>query len=1024
MKYAIRSAAILGILAVCLPLRSALGQGPQLSLRDHGFPGSEFDYWFDWCAVSVQDAVGAPITGLSLDKFQLTESLVSKTSGVVDSKPIDIASQAAKDPATGFWERSLGARKLDVVFMVDVRGTMGAYLSGITTQIDLYIDRLVQSRADFRVGALTFDPSTFLDLVPFQGVMQIAELKAGIADCLGVNGGGALPSASYDAILNGAELGFRQDAEKLGVVITDNFPQNVYGAYWYPMGCTAATLSAIELCLQKTGLKLFYSQDPATHIVTQGYIDPNSNPRAGNDQSGFEALRQEGLAVKLDWPFHQDQIPAPEASVPVVDSQYFLAWDSALVMPDDPENYEIRIALQVEAAGQALTAAYSFPLEVPTATVTVNPSDEAGNPDTSGRAEAVLEYAVGDRRVAFMTGCQGSGQSQIVVESVPVGTYHLTCETDGGTQGLHVYPSLGAFGEVFTNVPPQGLTVDLTLQTMDKVAELSKARGLLKDLDDWRISGAPFHQFVQDATAWLDTLEATGIPWDKMVALKRFYIALSGYANFTEYAQRECEGAIQDFHGIINDFREVIAKVNDLQGSTSQSWQMALADKVLDILYAILTKGEVNGLKEAVEQGLEQLLQYAAGQLLADLKQLAIEQIPAGEYNSMIKSFLLTLTLPEGDPPDWGPVIEAAEKLAIATALEEVVGTLEDHFMDDLFANLQVSGPLEPIVKDFLKDVLVGLVVNGFDNLNQSLDLFAQEVANYVKTEGRENVTNAVVNLFNQLQDQLPASDARDFLLGLTRDFVLAAIPTVNPDGSLSFHIDSDMAIGALIKHGLYYVVLKNYYVEKVNHGLTQALLHAKSYVPRGQRPSQWECSMGSDFGDYRSIVGDLQDPAWAAFDEQAVPEGWADAMEGLASILSGLGDALQVIGGLYPDLMETADKVKEFATVLDAVTIIPRAIEFGLKIDSLDQFGAEAAPLYRTVFPDPRLLSPTLTRAGFTLSLLTDLGKSYVLEYKDSLSQSAWTALPPIVGNGQTNTLADLSATAPQRFYRVRELP
>jgi hypothetical protein len=42
----------------------------------------------------------------------------------------------------------------------------------------------------------------------------------------------------------------------------------------------------------------------------------------------------------------------------------------------------------------------------------------------------------------------------------------------------------------------------------------------------------------------------------------------------------------------------------------------------------------------------------------------------------------------------------------------------------------------------------------------------------------------------------------------------------------------------------------------------------------------------------------------------------------------------------------------------------------------------------------------------------------------KDSSSQSIWTALPPIVGNSQTNTPVDLSATGPQHFFRVRELP
>jgi hypothetical protein len=55
-------------------------------------------------------------------------------------------------------------------------------------------------------------------------------------------------------------------------------------------------------------------------------------------------------------------------------------------------------------------------------------------------------------------------------------------------------------------------------------------------------------------------------------------------------------------------------------------------------------------------------------------------------------------------------------------------------------------------------------------------------------------------------------------------------------------------------------------------------------------------------------------------------------------------------------------------------------------------------------------------------VSVPTTSGKSYGLEYKDSLSEPAWTRLPAVAGTGGQLILTDPVATVPQRFYRVRE--
>lgn len=56
----------------------------------------------------------------------------------------------------------------------------------------------------------------------------------------------------------------------------------------------------------------------------------------------------------------------------------------------------------------------------------------------------------------------------------------------------------------------------------------------------------------------------------------------------------------------------------------------------------------------------------------------------------------------------------------------------------------------------------------------------------------------------------------------------------------------------------------------------------------------------------------------------------------------------------------------------------------------------------------------------GFSFSVLTENGKVYRMEYKDSLSKSTWTSLPLAAGNGGILAFTDSTATNSQRFYRI----
>ena len=58
----------------------------------------------------------------------------------------------------------------------------------------------------------------------------------------------------------------------------------------------------------------------------------------------------------------------------------------------------------------------------------------------------------------------------------------------------------------------------------------------------------------------------------------------------------------------------------------------------------------------------------------------------------------------------------------------------------------------------------------------------------------------------------------------------------------------------------------------------------------------------------------------------------------------------------------------------------------------------------------------------GFRVSLPTQSGRVYALEYQDALSNGTWTTLPLAAGKGCTLTLRDPTAAGTQRFYRVRQ--
>jgi len=63
------------------------------------------------------------------------------------------------------------------------------------------------------------------------------------------------------------------------------------------------------------------------------------------------------------------------------------------------------------------------------------------------------------------------------------------------------------------------------------------------------------------------------------------------------------------------------------------------------------------------------------------------------------------------------------------------------------------------------------------------------------------------------------------------------------------------------------------------------------------------------------------------------------------------------------------------------------------------------------------------ISRVGgnFQMSLATQIGQTYALEYKNSLADPVWNPLSTVAGTGQTVTIMDAVVPSDTRFFRVR---
>jgi hypothetical protein len=146
----------------------------------------------------------------------------------------------------------------------------------------------------------------------------------------------------------------------------------------------------------------------------------------------------------------------------------------------------------------------------------------------------------------------------------------------------------------------------------------------------------------------------------------------------------------------------------------------------------------------------------------------------------------------------------------------------------------------------------------------------------------------------------------------------------------------------------------------------------------------------------------------------------WGDNSQGQGNVPPQLTNAVAVAGGGAHSLALSQDgSVTAWGANWSGQCDVPKGWVSAVGIAGGSQ---HSLLLLEGPQPVPRLLHPNLQGNRFSVLLQTLNRQSYVLERKESLADTNWTAIGTNAGNGSLKLLSDPAATAPSVFYRTRQ--
>lgn len=154
--------------------------------------------------VSVTDDDGQPVGNFTQDDFQLLE----------DGQPVEILDFAGEGEA----------RAVDIVFVFDTTGSMEDKIWGVKETSIAFADELRDRNRDFRLGLVAFGDEIREVRNSNDTLTDDAEEFKGWISGLDAYAGDDDPELALDALIRATEMSYRDDTQKILILITDAQP--------------------------------------------------------------------------------------------------------------------------------------------------------------------------------------------------------------------------------------------------------------------------------------------------------------------------------------------------------------------------------------------------------------------------------------------------------------------------------------------------------------------------------------------------------------------------------------------------------------------------------------------------------------------------------------------------------------------------------------------------------------------------------------------------------------------------------
>jgi len=624
------------------------------------------------CAVSVKDGE-IPVTGLSIEDFTITETLVDEYGNVLSKAEIAPEQREDQFGGIGFWERSVSSSKIDLVFLIDATGSMADQIESIKSELKEFVNRLEEDASDFRVAVLRFEASSLEEPGrkspdhPFYGVMERDGLLLAIEE-IETAGEWHINTWSYDAILFGSQLEFREDSRAVMVVITDTLPETVYGPFWYFAGGSVATKRAVEIALEERGIELKYFQPEESALAHMENYDRLINPALS--ESNFNRLAG---AVSLGWPFKQDLIEVD--ALPVSESIYYLSWKSGLDEITDyyrKEGFEVEVDVKWGDEHASLSYSPFFDEEgylQSSEDYHLPVLDEEGNALPDKALEMDLLRELGDLKAFSETYVMKNGVLQL--RSVDPGEYLYRIYGYGRSSYRYSTLRLDGSGKI-SFVQGEALPDFVVARTGDAFLESVKIRGLMDEFVSNEIAVNESKEFAEKSLKWIGTIASDGLNLREMEAMKRFYVSVGAFLNGMSYAAIESERVESDLLQMVRDTRSIVQHAEEVAAMISSAKNVILstASIIADII-----SGNWSGVAQqiSIEALLDEFVDYVKNDLLDDVLEAVKDKLRA--YLSDPSKAEELLSLIKGDMVGWVRGGEDSDEGSVRDEIRQVVYT-------------------------------------------------------------------------------------------------------------------------------------------------------------------------------------------------------------------------------------------------------------------------------------------------------------------------------------------------------------